>query len=224
MIKLHWSTKNEKFIKTNKVGFYKVVGFSLPALKTCPGAGICAGVCYAQQGHFIMPNVKNAYQANLEMSKHPEFVKQAIEDLEVWEKKGYNTVRIHSSGDFYSRTYLRNWKKIMKVMKNMRFYAYTKSLHMKELWKGLPENCHLIQSEGGKYDHLILKDKPNARIFTNEEERDKAGYIDGTSSDIPAIEGNKNIGLIYHGTRHLTDSQKILFSSDSGEKNKMKKS
>jgi nitrate reductase NapAB chaperone NapD len=36
--------------------------------------------------------------------------------------------------------------------------------------------------------------------------------VDGSHSDAPAIEGLVNIGLVYHGTREMTDAQKKYFS------------
>jgi len=60
-------------------------------------------------------------------------------------------------------------------------------------------------SFGGKWDKKI--DGPNSRIFPTLDDRIKAGYVDGNDSDMPAILGEHNIGLVYHGVKNPTDEQ-----------------
>lgn len=42
------------------------------------------------------------------------------------------------------------------------------------------------------------------RIFESVEARQRAGYIDGNGSDLPAINGQRRIGLVFHGHRTLS--------------------
>jgi len=75
------------------------------------------------------------------------------------------------------------------------------------MFKGidLPSNFRVTYSFGGKWDKKI--DGPNSRIFPTLDDRIKAGYVDGNDSDMPAILGEHNIGLVYHGVKNPTDEQ-----------------
>jgi Gene product 88 len=82
---------------------------------TCPSAGICRLVCYAQHGTYLFPVVKAKHQANL------PFV---LDDLAGWQiaiitelgapRFARRWVRIHDSGDFFSDTYLLAWMQVMR--------------------------------------------------------------------------------------------------------------
>ena len=211
--------KNEKLAKTTGTGFYNVVGFGLPAdhifrdanlvtRNTCPGALACRAVCFAKQGRYNMPNVKGARSHNLSFSQSDGFVAGIIADLGRMRK--VDTVRVHDSGDFYSQEYFNKWCEIARALPRLTFYAYTKSLHLD--LSGAPDNFRVTQSLGGRYDAHVDLARPHSRIFSTHEDRERAGYIDGNVSDAPAIQGLVQIGLVYHGQRHLTPAQKKFFS------------
>lgn len=220
-----WTFGNEKLVKTSK-GKYRVMGFSVPAdhnfthkgekLNTCPKALACKAVCYAKQGRYAMDNVANARKHNLRLSLRPTFVKNIIADLQQLVVKGpktrkpYNVVRLHDSGDFYSQSYLDAWATIAATFPHVTFYAYTKSLHLD--MNKLPANLRITQSVGGRLDNLVQLGRSHSRIFASHAARKRAGYIDGNESDIPAIEGKVQIGLVYHGNRGLTPAQEKFFS------------
>jgi hypothetical protein len=92
----------------------------------------------------------------------------------------------------------------------MTFYAYTKSMHLD--LTGAPANFKVTQSLGGKHDALVNLGKPHSRIFSTDDDRIAAGYVDGNVDDSPAIEGVVSIGLVYHGVKNLTPAQKKFFS------------
>lgn len=91
--------------------------WSLPALAaklstgknflTCPSAGVCANLCYARSGTCNFSNVKSAHVRNLEMTlDNPDNWKSTIiEELQAKRYQGGKSVRIHDSGDFYSKAY-----------------------------------------------------------------------------------------------------------------------
>lgn len=216
---IKWTKGNEKLQKDNG-GVYNIVGFGIPAdmnfvdanwnpLNTCPGALACRAVCYAKQGRYAMPNVLNARKHNLELSLQDTFVPMVIADLARMRK--VNTVRIHDSGDFYNQEYYNKWCLIAKTLPHITFYAYTKTVNM-DLFGNKPDNLQITQSLGGKYDASVKLDMPHSRIFATHEDRIRAGYVDGNVNDVPAIEGLVQIGLVYHGQRKLTDSQKRYFA------------
>lgn len=210
-------TRNEKLTKTSR-GRYNVVGFGTVAdhnfkgkngeiLNTCIGALACRAVCYAKQGAYVFPVVQKARKRNLKLSQQKNFVSLVVADLLRMRK--VNTVRLHDAGDFYSQEYLEKWYEIAKALPELTFYAYTKSLHLD--FSKRPKNLRITQSLGGKYDKLVQLRKPHSRIFASHKARMAAGYKDGNRSDIPAIEGVVKIGLVYHGNKNLTDSQKKYF-------------
>lgn len=212
------SQGNAKLSKPNGTE-YKIIGFGIPAdfdftlngesYNTCRGAAACKGVCYAKQGRYLMPSVRDARLRNLEASLSSNFVTEMVEALKT--KPSYNTVRVHDSGDFYSEQYLQKWYDIARKMPQKYFYAYTKALDL-DIWTDKPSNFQIIQSLGGVYDRLVNYDLSHSRIFSSEEARDKAGYVDGNVNDIPAIEGVTKIGLVYHGRKKLTLSQVNYFT------------
>lgn len=209
--------KNEKLAKTSG-GNWNIVGFGIPAdtnfqhngveHNTCPGALACRAVCYAKQGGYRFPASIAARKHNLAISQDSGFVLGIVADL--LRMRSVNTVRIHDSGDFYSQDYFEKWCEIAKTMPHLTFYAYTKSLHLN--LDNAPENLKVTQSLGGKHDKLVNLGKSHSRIFSDHDARIKAGYIDGNIDDSPAIQGIVNIGLVYHGNKNLTNSQKKFFS------------
>ena len=215
---IKWTKGNEKLQKDNG-GTYNIIGFGIPAdydfqhngetVNTCPSALACRAVCYAKQGRYAMPNVIAARQHNLEMSQNPYFVDFVVADLERMRK--VNTVRIHDSGDFYDQEYYDKWCAIATMLPEITFYAYTKTVNM-DLWSHKPDNLKITQSLGGKHDEMVDTNMPHSRIFATHEDRVNAGYVDGNVNDVPAIEGLVQIGLVYHGQKKLTESQKRYFA------------
>ena len=198
---------------------YRVVSFNLPAggyevdnksYITCPGADACLALCYARQGTFLFKGSKRVRIDNhqLLLTTHVTHGLQGVIDiLDEAVKSVTKTVaviRLHDSGDFFKKWYVQAWVEVIKRHPNILFYAYTKSFPM---FKGidLPSNFRVTYSFGGKWDNKI--DGPNSRIFPTLDDRIKAGYVDGNDSDMPAILGEHNIGLVYHGVKNPTDEQ-----------------
>ncbi len=146
---------------------------------------------------------------NLQASFLSEYSDMLVNDLAKVSRK-YNTVRIHDSGDFHTQAYLDAWKRAASVFPNVTFYAYTKSMHL-DLFSNLPSNFKLVQSLGGKYDDQVNLNMPHSRIFSTDEDRINAGYVDGNINDLPAILGDIRIGLTYHGSKNMTPAQKEFF-------------
>ena len=188
-------TQNSKLKKTSKLNNLRVYNFGIPAQDTCIWAGECKKYCYASKGAYIWSNVKPAFQRRYETTKQDNFPQLMIAEIK---KKKATHVRIHDSGDFYSREYIQKWFKVMDSMPEVIFYAYSKSL---PLFDGvrLPKNFILIKSEGGKRDDLInpVIDR-HARIFKTLDELTAAGYANASDNDLIAIAENKNVGLLAH--------------------------
>ena len=188
-------TQNSKLKKTSKLNNLRVFNFGIPAQNTCIWAGECKKFCYASKGAYIWSNVKPAFQRRYETTKQDNFPQLMIAEII---KKKASHIRIHDSGDFYSKEYLHKWFKVMDSLPEVTFYAYSKSLPLFEGVK-LPKNFVLIKSEGGKRDDLInpTTDR-HARIFKTEQDLLNAGYVNASENDLKAIGDNFKIGLIAH--------------------------
>ena len=139
------SLRNAKLAKAPR----KMPNWSIPAGLTCPGASDeCSIFCYAKNGFFNMPRVRNAYHSNFEASQHPEFVPamiQAITDI------GDDKFRIHAAGDFYSVAYIQAWQAIAEALPNISFFAYTRSWNVPTLLPALE----------------VLRALPNVQLFAS---------------------------------------------------------
>lgn len=214
----NFSLRNTKLKKDN------IAAFNIPAFKaddgfvTCPNAGVCAGVCYARQGYFMFGLAKQYAEDNLALIRKKlnqgkrgriwlvDTLSSQIANL----PRRFTRVRPHSSGDFFSPYYFDVWLDVIRLNSDKYFYAYTKQIE--EYHKRLKlidrlDNFHIIQSVGGKQDHLIDTALPHSRIFLSTEHVHAAGYVDGSESEKPALARERRIGLVYHGTRNVTGQQ-----------------
>lgn len=216
-----WSKRNEKMNKTAKAWTRRFGrearfrSFNIPRLssetgkKTCPYAGACADICYAGQGRMNFAAARAARERNLAhitSLSQGELTDKLIEDIA--SMPSVTHIRIHDSGDFFSKRYYRSWVNVANECDEVIFYAYTKSIPFID-WDSHPKNFRLVQSMGGKRDKDIDPNHPHSRIFATEAERKRAGYCDGNISDLPAVLGQKKIGLVYHGVRKLTEGNLV---------------
>jgi hypothetical protein len=177
-------TQNAKMKKAT----LKTWNFDIPSGKTCIGANECLNYCYAMRGFYKMPVVKNKHESNLKASKSPCFVDTM--NKEIKSLKNVEAIRIHSSGDFYSREYLNKWIDICNLNKDIIFYCYTKSIPL-FINISLPENFRVIYSRGGKYDHVI--DQYDLRSCNLVEEYTG---LSSDQDDSMIVFSNDNIELI----------------------------
>ena len=179
--------------------------------KTCPNAGACATVCYARNGTYRFRNVADAHRRNLttylddpetwvqmmiaELSHkkfRPTGVSREIDAtpddrwLRAWIRAGGKAVRIHDSGDFFSRAYLDSWITVAEAIPDVLFYAYTKEISMFRSVEHFPINFRYLFSYGGREDHLIGDDR-HADVFPDRDTLEAAGYADQEANDLLAI-------------------------------------
>lgn len=183
----------------------------------CPNAGACAKFCYARNGTYLFPKVRGKHLSNLELVRddpawtsaisgelvakkfRPTGVPREIpgltnlDHLNLWTRwwidNGGQAVRIHDSGDFYSREYLEGWIDLAWGFDDILFYAYTKEVAMLEEAKpSLPANFQVIYSMGGRQDHLVDKDTMrHADVFPDLEAIEAAGYMSQHGSDLLCV-------------------------------------
>jgi hypothetical protein len=197
-------TQNSKLKKTSKALDLRVFNFGIPAYKsasgklTCPMADECVKFCYAKKGAYIWSNVQPAFEKRYQLSKTIEFIDAMNAEIK---KKRPDYVRVHDSGDYYSRSYLAKWITIAKQNPDVRFYSYTNMVDM-ILKTNLPDNYDIIFSDSGKQKHLIDEERHrHTKIFNDIDVLNSAGYIDSSSIDLMATKWfseNKKVGLIFH--------------------------
>lgn len=197
-------TQNSKLKKTSKELGVRVFNFGIPAYKsasgklTCPMADSCVKFCYAKKGAYIWSNVQPAFEKRYELTKSDDFVNKMYEEIV---KKKPDYVRVHDSGDYYSKKYLDKWIDIALLFPEVKFYSYTNMVQM-FLDTDLPSNFDVIFSDSGKQKHLIdpLKHR-HTKIFAIHADLKDAGYTDASSVDLYATKWfNKTnkVGLVYH--------------------------
>jgi len=176
----------------SKLKKHKIFSFDLPPRITCVKCNCC---CWAEKGHYTQkPKDKKLRWKFLHwLTKQPDFESTMINSIKA--KKSAAAIRIHGTGDYYSQDYIERWSKIIAALPKMKFYSYTKALHLD--FKPLVDldNFTLIQSYGGEYDHLINPRKPHAKIFKTKSELKSARYVDASEDDRLAMTKTK-IGLI----------------------------
>jgi hypothetical protein len=127
-----------------------------------------------------------------------------FEEIAAYEihRSGRRIIRWHDSGDIMNLSYLKMMARIANRYPEIQFYTYTKSIRiiLKFGWENLPANLKLIQSHGGKDDHLIDTKKPFARIFLDKESIPK-GFTDCSNSDYEAATSATKIAIVVHGHR-----------------------
>ena len=197
-------TQNSKLKKTSKELGLRVFNFGIPAYKsssgklTCPMADECVSFCYAKKGAYIWSNVKPAFEKRYELSKTDQFVSKMYDEIV---KKKPDYVRVHDSGDYYSKKYLNKWIDIALLFPEVRFYSYTNMVEMM-LYTDLPSNYDIIFSNAGKQVHMIDYEQDRfTKIFKSEQELDRAGFVNASKVDLFATKWfskNKKIGLIFH--------------------------
>jgi hypothetical protein len=150
-------TQNSKLKKTSKELGVRVFNFGIPAYKsasgklTCPMADSCVKFCYAKKGAYIWSNVQPAFEKRYELTKQDNFVDEMYKEI-VKKKPAY--IRVHDSGDYYSKKYLDKWIDIALLFPEVKFYSYTNMIQM-FLDTDLPSNFDVIFSDSGKQKHLI---------------------------------------------------------------------
>ena len=228
---------NSKILKTGKAFNMRpceVSAFAILAGHTCPGALDCKAKvmiekmkrklidgkhskfrCFAATSEVGRASVFNAHKHNTDLLKACKTSEQMasliIESIKANCSKHIQLIRIHWSGDFFSQKYFDAWLIVAERMRNIRFYAYTKSLNF---WKRreheIPHNLFLTASRGGRYDHLIgdiFADREAVVVFSEEEAQQLGLEID--TDDTHAAGYGGDFALLIHGNQPSgSDAQK----------------
>jgi len=197
-------TQNTKLKRTSKNLGLRVFNFGIPAYKsasgklTCPMADACVKFCYAKKGAYIWSNVQPAFEKRYQLSKTDKFVEAMNTEIR---KKKPDYIRVHDSGDYYSRAYLQKWIQVAIHNPDVKFYSYTNMVDLM-LNTSLPDNYDIIFSDSGKQRHLINEKKHrHTKIFDSVDDLVNSGYVNASKIDLYATKWfskNKKIGLVFH--------------------------
>ena len=219
---LNFSKHNRKLnelAKSLNLKNKEVVAFDLPAGHTCPMADKCKATahritgkitdgaqmqfrCYASSIESAFSSVRNAHWQNFEAIKG--MTSGTIATLILNEMpKGVKVVRIHSSGDFFSRDYFNAWLQVAKNRPEIRFFGYTKVLDYVQADK--PQNFKLVYSFGGKMDSQ-LTNEPTAYVVLNAEVAKAKSLQVACPQEAPAndffhVMAGATFALCLHGTQ-----------------------
>jgi len=126
--KVLWINPNRLVIGNSKLD--KILIFDLPAGDilnngSCHNCKSCVSTCYALPQQIQYPNTMVFRLVNLYLLKHHELRLKTLIKQQI-KKSKYKTLRIHSSGDFYSQSEIDMWDSIVSENSDLNFYAYTK--------------------------------------------------------------------------------------------------
>lgn len=217
--KLTFSTGNTKLLELANEKGCKVTSFDLPAGHTCPAADICHSFadritgritdgnnckfrCYAANIEARYPASRKAHWRNFEAiascKTSDDMANLILSELPADVK----IVRIHASGDFFSKKYFMAWLKVAQTRTDIRFFGYTKILPYVRAVK--PDNFRLQYSHGGKMDSKVTCE-PVAYVVKNIAEAIQRGLhpacIDNPSDDFDFIMEGRTFALCLHGTQ-----------------------
>jgi hypothetical protein len=148
------------------------------------------------------PTTRHAHWRNYEALRKQKTVDGMVELILSYLPKETKIVRIHASGDYFSKRYFQAWVKIATLRPDIKFYGYTKILPYVKVNK--PDNFRLVYSFGGKMDSKVTCE-PIAYVVKNIVEAIKRGLqpacIDNPSDDFDFIMQGRTFALCLHGTQ-----------------------
>lgn len=161
----------------------RAIIWNLPVGSTCKTGTSCRDFCYALKAERAYKHVRPRRKANYEASKLKNFSGEMVSLLS---KKKLDIVRIHESGDFYSKEYARKWYEICMKLPKKDFYAYTKrdDIFGDMMLATKPDNLTVIWSVDGvhKDDAYI---EPHAESWITKRRFDKAAIIRESTATCP---------------------------------------
>ena len=199
--------------------------FNLPSGYSCPGAMDCLSKadritgkitdakhtlfrCFSASDEARSPQARSQRWHNFDLLRKlknvndmARLINQSLPSVNI------DVLRIHVSGDFYSLSYFVAWIQVAKNNRNIRFYAYSKSInfwvHCIDQGISIPSNLILNASRGGRYDALIdqYRLKSAEVIFSPEQAEQRGLQID--HNDSLAMTPGPSFALLLHGTQPM---------------------
>lgn len=150
----------------------KITNISMPSYYSCPGhSEWCQKECYALKYQKRYRKCIDSYNNNFELSKDQlNFADMIIDRLS---QTHGSPVRIHVSGDFYNETYITSWLKICTSLPDIKFWAYTRSWVIPNLFEKIKVLNNLDNIQIFLSTDITMPDPPdNFRIaYINNDKR-----------------------------------------------------
>jgi hypothetical protein len=215
----YFSLGNTKLLDCAAKYKLRLASFDLPAGHTCPMALLCHSRavvnsdgkavivdygefrCYAASTEVLWKNVRNVRNVNLELSKSDNFIDTINSEIA---RLGLTSIRIHSSGDFYSYGYMMKWIEIARLNPDVQFWGYTKMGTFLKILNA-ESNMNFVYSMGGMLDAYAVKNNlPICRVVNDEQQAQELGLpvactADHKSNDYEFIQSQKSFALVIHG-------------------------
>lgn len=157
--------------------------WNLPAVATCTPSPWCREHCYACKGQFCWPNVQEAVDRRYEESKDPGFSRKMIGELE--RRQTIQFVRIHISGDFYNKEYVRKWATVARRFPDIVFRTNTRRQDLLPyIVREMPKNVVIRESIdptrkplGIVPVHAIKGTPGSEKYFVCQDDCEKCGFF-----------------------------------------------
>jgi hypothetical protein len=111
-----------------------ILVWDLPAVTTCPSCASCKSACYAVKAQVRYPMTMAFRWTNLLLYLlDPVWLEKRIIEQIVKRSRGYTSLRIHASGDFFDQDYVDWWEGIVRYLRaqtlfgTAHIYAYSKA-------------------------------------------------------------------------------------------------
>tara|TARA_R100000353_G_scaffold83253_1_gene62252 strand:+ start:314 stop:1039 length:726 start_codon:yes stop_codon:yes gene_type:complete len=145
--------KRTGFLKNDNSKLGKeIYAFDLPAVVSCPDSSTCFKTCYANKGSYLFggtgAKTSNTYNFAIALNDIKYLEKELIKEIQDRNnnkrKKNIKCIRIHSSGDFFSKEYFLMWCNIANHFKDLKIFTYSKAPQINDLV--IPSNLNIIKS------------------------------------------------------------------------------
>lgn len=233
---LTFSVGNRKILElalSHGLNKNQAVAFDLPAGYTCPCADTCKSFsdresgritdgdnckfrCYAASIESAFSASRKAHWRNFDALRKLKTVDDMANLILSELPKDIKIVRIHSSGDYFSKRYFQAWVKVAELRPDVKFFGYTKVLpYVKYLNKLNSKNFRLVYSYGGKLDSKLGNEQVCYVVNSNDEAKKYAlpiACMENPSDDFDYIMENKSFCLLIHGTQPKGYNRKYVLS------------
>jgi len=188
----------------------------LPAGYTCPCANLCYAysdritgkltkgdscifTCYATKAESQYPSVRKARWFNYELLLNCTSDTEILNLLQLSLPKNLKYLRLHSSGDIFSKKYFKALCQLAKNNPELVIFGYTKILNYVTADK--PDNFKLVYSYGGKMDNKHDSTIPTCYVDSNVESARCDVVCQGKDADYQdfiKIMKQKSFSIIVH--------------------------
>jgi hypothetical protein len=156
--------------------------------------------CYASSSESAFPATRRLRWYNFDLLAKMSFA-DMIAEIELSLPIGIKVIRIHSSGDYFSKNYFSAWYTVSRIHPEITFFGYTKIL---EYTHYNTDNFKVVYSVGGKHDGE-LTNEPCIRVVENKEIAYNLGLPVACdihpADDYDFIMSGQSFAIALHGTQ-----------------------